>query len=404
MYPDYTSKAYQHLCAALDSHKQGSLIFITIYNHAAISVCYDAAQRTQLYHDLHTIATSPPAVSACFHIHAHCLAVIATTDNADIIQQLDTAICHYAGIDDAHPIHIQTNISSICFPNDQCSSAIELIDAAYIAADATQPPTACTADHYVDLISWKQHLADEMHKLCFLKHAAAQSRIKLAFQPIIASQDGHTFCYEALLRIVTPDNQLISAGPYISLAESCGYIAFIDRMVFDMVIEELKLDDSVVLSFNISSHTINNDAWLAHVKHILTASPELAPRLIFEITETSVHHDIWKATHFVVALQSLGSKVALDDVGAGYTSFRQLSTLPVDIVKIDGAFIKTMLDSHESHMFVRSLLDFTRSYGFKTVAEFVETGEVTKELMELNVDYLQGYYFGKPTHYRPWVR
>ncbi len=106
----------------------------------------------------------------------------------------------------------------------------------------------------------------------------------------------------------------------------------------------------------------------------------------------------------MASLQAQGCQVALDDFGSGYTSFRQLKALSVDMVKIDGAFVKDLVDNADNRFFVKTLLDFTRGFGLKSVAECVENGEIAKMLMELGVDYLQGYYFGKPMNYRKWLK
>jgi EAL domain-containing protein (putative c-di-GMP-specific phosphodiesterase class I) len=95
-------------------------------------------------------------------------------------------------------------------------------------------------------------------------------------------------------------------------------------------------------------------------------------------------------------MQALGCKVALDDFGTGYTSFHQLKYLSLDVVKIDGIYIRNLKENTENYLFIKTLLDFSKSYGLETVAEFVESGEVAKILMSLGVDYLQGYFFGKP--------
>jgi len=94
----------------------------------------------------------------------------------------------------------------------------------------------------------------------------------------------------------------------------------------------------------------------------------------------------------------------LDDFGSGYTSFRQLKTLSIDMVKIDGAFIRDLVENGDNRFFVKTLLDFTKAIGLKAVAEFVETGEVAKMLMEMGVEYMQGYYFGKPDTNPEWLK
>ena len=159
----------------------------------------------------------------------------------------------------------------------------------------------------------------------------------------------------------------------------------------------------VVLAFNVSNLTTENPMWLDAISQALKETPDIAPRLIVEITETAIHRDLRRTAYFVASLQSMGCQVALDDFGSGYTSFRQLKALSVDMVKIDGMFIKDLARNADNRFFVKILLDFAQGFGLSTVAEFVETGEVTKILMEMGIDYMQGYYFGKPANHRAWL-
>jgi len=170
-----------------------------------------------------------------------------------------------------------------------------------------------------------------------------------------------------------------------------------------MVVDELRNAPDVTLAFNVSNLTTENGVWLDTLTNLLKETPEIASRLIVEITETAVLRDLRRTAYFVASIQSMGCQVALDDFGSGYTSFRQLKALSVDMVKIDGVFIKDLAQSSDNRFFVKTLLDFAQGFGLQTVAEFVETGEVTKVLMEMGVDLMQGYYFGKPNNHRNWL-
>jgi EAL domain-containing protein (putative c-di-GMP-specific phosphodiesterase class I) len=117
-----------------------------------------------------------------------------------------------------------------------------------------------------------------------------------------------------------------------------------------------------------------------------------------------MQRNLAKIEHFVEMVQSWGCSVAIDDFGAGYTSFTQLKTLNVDYIKIDGAFIRDIIENPGSKLFVRTLMGFAKAHGLRTVAEFVENGEIAKVLIEMDVDYLQGYYFSKPVTHRPWIK
>ena len=258
-------------------------------------------------------------------------------------------------------------------------------------------------DLHGDDISGAEH-REEMGLANYLGQAVKEGRIRLAYQPVINAKTGETNHYEALLRLCSEDGTITSAGALIPIAERMGFIPMIDCIVLEKVVHELREDAHVHLAVNVSNLTIQDSRWLNLLTELMTATPDIAPRLTVEITETAVHGDLKHSARFCAEVQGLGCMIALDDFGSGYTSFRQLKTLSIDYVKIDGAFIRDLTDNADSRLFVKILLDFTKGFGLKSVAEFVETGEVAKMLMDLGVDYLQGYYFGKPSNSRPWVK
>lgn len=245
---------------------------------------------------------------------------------------------------------------------------------------------------------------EEMGIANILGQAVKENRIKLAYQPVIDSRTGEVAHYEALLRLFSEDGKISSAGTLIPIAERMGMMPMIDKMVLEKVVAELRNDSSVQLALNVSNLTTQDPGWLSLLKDSIDQTPDIGPRIIVEITETAVHRDLKHMAYFCAEVQSTGALIALDDFGSGYTSFRQLKLLSLDMVKIDGSFIRDLTDNADSRFFVKTLLDFTRGFGLKSVAEFVETGEIAKMLMELGVDQLQGYYFGKPMNHRPWLK
>ncbi len=237
----------------------------------------------------------------------------------------------------------------------------------------------------------------------YLRKSIHENRLRLAFQPIIESKTGHVAHYEALLRLIGEDGKISSAGALIPVAERMGLIDLIDHLVLDMVVKELLASPQVKLAFNVSNLTTDNPHWMEHMSGHIKRHPEIAHRMVCEITETAAQRDLRRTAFFVASLQEMGCQVALDDFGSGYTSFRQLKALSVDMVKIDGAFIKDLVTNADNRFFVKTLLDFTKGFGLSAVAEFVENGETAKMLMELGVEYMQGYYFAKPENYRTWL-
>jgi EAL domain-containing protein (putative c-di-GMP-specific phosphodiesterase class I) len=153
---------------------------------------------------------------------------------------------------------------------------------------------------------------------------------------------------------------------------------------------------------NISNISIDNPIWLNKARNLLQ-DVDIASRLTIEITETGAQRDLTKLSSFVNFVQGLGSQIAIDDFGAGYTSFKQLQFLQADIIKIDGMFIRDIVTNYDNRFFVQMMLDCSKTFNMKTVAEFVENGEIAKVLMELDVDYMQGNYFGLAVNYRSWI-
>ena len=142
--------------------------------------------------------------------------------------------------------------------------------------------------------------------------------------------------------------------------------------------------------------------WWAGIESLMRAHPGAGERLIVEITETVAIQDIDDVRGFVTRLKNFGSRIAIDDFGAGYTSFRNLRKLGVDIVKIDGAFVQNIARSADDRAFVQTLIDLARRLQIKTVAEWVQDEEAAVMLRDWGCDYIQGRLIGLASSKRPW--
>ena len=225
--------------------------------------------------------------------------------------------------------------------------------------------------------------------------------LRLAFQPVVRGDTHDVAFYECLIRIPSGDGYL-PTGPALGVAESMGLIRLIDRRVLEMAVMELSANPDATLAINISGLTTSDPTWLRTLVALVGNRPEIAERLIVEITETAALEDMEETVNFVSAVRAKGCRVALDDFGAGYTSFRHLKTLAVDIVKIDGSFVVNLATRPEDFLFIKTLLELASGFGLTTVAECVEDAEVAGMLSKEGVDYLQGYYFARPSLTRPW--
>ena len=235
-----------------------------------------------------------------------------------------------------------------------------------------------------------------------VKDALKEDRFTLAFQPVVEAATGEVRFYECLLRMIAPDGDVVPAGAFVPAVEQLGLMRTIDRLVLDLAVRDLQANPQIQLAINISGLTAADHAWLRALINKVRGHREIAERMIVEITETAALHDIDESARFVSAVRDLGCKVAIDDFGAGYTSFQHLRALAVDIVKIDGSFVRNVSTNPENQAFVRNLMSLAKTLNLTAVAEFVETAEDATFLADQGVDYLQGYYFGKPDLAPSW--
>src|SRR6185312_16418956 len=170
-----------------------------------------------------------------------------------------------------------------------------------------------------------------------------------------------------------------------------------------LVVAELAAAPALQASVNVSPASAVDPDWWTGLAALLRAHSGVGERLIIEITETAAIQDIDNARGFVSRVKDLGCRIAIDDFGAGHTSFRNLRKLGVDIIKIDGAFVQNIMKSDDDRAFVQTLIDLSRRLGLKTVAEWVQDEAAATLLKEWGCDYLQGALTGLACADKPWV-
>ena len=227
-------------------------------------------------------------------------------------------------------------------------------------------------------------------------------RLVFAYQPIVHAHTHEPVHYECLLRMLKEDGSVVAAGQFIPAAEQLGIVRLVDRHALEMTVAQLHARPELTLVVNVSGTTAGDPSWLQSFLNYMRANEPVAPRIIVELTETAALHDFEESARFISKLREMGCRVAIDDFGAGFTSFRNLQMLRVDIVKIDGTFVRGLATSPENQIFVRTLVDLAKNFRLKTVAEWVGSEEEAALLESFGVDYFQGYYFGEPTLAPPW--
>jgi len=232
--------------------------------------------------------------------------------------------------------------------------------------------------------------------------ALNERRIFIHFEPIVEIGSRAPAFYECLMRVKRADGSLLAVNQFIPWAERLGLVRLLDHRVLDLVAAEMIASPALKASVNVSAASTSDPDWWAGLGALLRAHPGVAERLTVEITETAAIQDIDETSAFVTRVKHLGCRIAIDDFGAGYTSFRNLRRLGVDLLKIDGAFVQNLMQSEDDRAFVHTLIDLGRRLGLATVAEWVQDEASAAMLADWGCDYLQGVLVGLASGERPW--
>jgi EAL domain-containing protein (putative c-di-GMP-specific phosphodiesterase class I) len=226
--------------------------------------------------------------------------------------------------------------------------------------------------------------------------ALNEGRLALACQPVVNAASRSIAFHEGLLRLRNREGRLLPASVFVPSSEETGLISLLDQRVIELAAGELIRHPDLKVSINASPLSLSDPEWLACLRSHAAGSKEFAGRLILEVTESAALADIQRTTKLLGAIKELGIAVAIDDFGSGHTSFRTLRQLPVDIVKIDGAFMQDVDRSSDGRFFIRTLVELAHHIDCKVVAEWVENEAAARIVEAMGVDYLQGRLLGTP--------
>lgn len=283
---------------------------------------------------------------------------------------------------------------------DSSNAAMAHAEAALDAAKRQGKSSWSAFSEKTDTVSMRRR---NTHMSDVILTALNERRVRLAFQPIVVDLDEEAQKFECLIRMRGEDGQEIPAPEFIPAAERLGLVHLLDRRVLELATNTLEVCPNIHLNVNISMETVKDFVWAeGYISH-LRANQHLAHRITVELTETQVIDAIDASIEFVSEIKKIGCSFGIDDFGAGYTSFRNLKAMDIDILKIDGSFVTGVSSSRENQLFVRTLLDLARNFGMKTVAEWVDNEADAMLLKGLGVDYLQGFLLGKPDTAPAWL-
>ncbi|OAN19161.1 diguanylate phosphodiesterase [Photobacterium jeanii] len=243
----------------------------------------------------------------------------------------------------------------------------------------------------------------EMAYVNHIHEALAEKRLELHAQQIAPLTDttNGKHHYEILVRMRNQDGSMVSPGLFIPAAERYNLAHLIDRYVVQEVLEWLQANPAAIAqlemcSINLSGQSMGNRDFVEFLVEQIRSSGLPTEKLCLEITETAAIGNMSEAIQLFTQLKSLGCMISLDDFGSGLSSFGYLKRLPVDIIKIDGMFVRDIDEDDMDLAMVKAINELAKKMGKQTVAEFVENQAILDKLRDLGVDYAQGYLFGKP--------
>lgn len=409
-YAEFNRRLVNLLSANYSSHARHSLIYLDLHSFKEINKLFDHQASLHLLKQVSSLLT--PTVR-----HRDTLASLGADKFAVLLENCPKNITTKIAEDLLQTIKdfrftwsdrsfdIEANLGVTYFSSSLLGDANEALNTAIDAC--TKAKALGKNKTYTIDISNQPDITDlyhdEIHWVETIKNALKNNHFVLFQQLLMPMNPGsdELLHYEILLRMKNSDGKLVTPGTFLPAAERYNIIHKIDRWVVENTFKWLSKNPSILnkthlCSINLSGQSLSDNDLADFVQQRLENYHIDGDKICFEITETSVIHNLGSAQAFIKQMQSLGCSFSLDDFGTGMSSFSYLKNLPVNHLKIDGAFIKDLADDTIDLAMTRSINDIGHVMGMKTVAEFVESKEILQLLKQLGVDYAQGFHIAKP--------
>ncbi|PPK62294.1 diguanylate cyclase (GGDEF)-like protein [Malaciobacter marinus] len=248
---------------------------------------------------------------------------------------------------------------------------------------------------YDDSFNIQESFEENIKWVKKIKNGLKNGNFKGFYQPIVDNKTQEIYKYEALIRFIEDDGEVIAPFKFLDIAKKAKLYPHVIKVMLKEALLLIKAKNKRV-AVNISFEDIASDETQKFIYEELKNEPEATKLLEFEILESEEISDIDIVKSFIKDVKALGCTVGVDDFGAGYSNFNMLTNLDIDFVKIDSSLIKEIDHSKNQEIIVNTISNFSKEFGFTTVAEFVSSKEIYEKVKSLDIDYSQGYHFGKP--------
>ena len=300
----------------------------------------------------------------------------------DIVNNFEKHTFNVDGID----FKVSVNIGLSCIP--------PYIENAYIALYKAKQSSRLKYMKYSNTIDDKEIIKKNVQKAKLLMQAFKENRIIPAYQPIFNIHTNKIEKYEVLARVLHKDGRIESIFPYLQIIKDNKLYYTLTKTIISKAFENLK-DKDIEFSINFSVEDINDENIISFL--ISKLDKKISKKLTIEILESENINNYTNIKNFINVLHRQNISISIDDFGSGFSNFEHLANLDIDFLKIDGSLIKNIDKNIKLQKLVESIISFAKFNNIKTVAEFVETKEEFETVKRLGVDYIQGYYIGKPT-------
>ncbi|MBI5682300.1 MAG: bifunctional diguanylate cyclase/phosphodiesterase [Deltaproteobacteria bacterium] len=235
-------------------------------------------------------------------------------------------------------------------------------------------------------------------KSIIITRALAEKSVIPYFQPVMNLETGNIEANELLMRIPLNNNGIMNAGEFIEMAENMGVINELDYILMEKTFKIIReVNYQGIIFINLSPKILIVKDFIYRIGAMTSMYGVDVGKIVFEITERGTVRNIKLIEKYALDLKSYGFKFAIDDFGSGFSSFQYIKKFPIDYVKLDGEFIKGMINNHMDKAIVLSMVTLAKELGIKTIAEFVEDKEILTAVSGMDIDYVQGYYIGMPS-------